>query len=146
MSINKKALAGLLIAIILSMNTGCVGSSGEAPINWLNYNEGLSQAKTENKPILINFESAWCGACRKLDRGTFQDEQVFEESTGFVCIKVDIGKRGGLTRKYRIMATPTTIFLDSQGKEVDRIIGYADRDNFLQIMELVLSREEILGG
>lgn len=146
MSISKKELAGLIVAIILSINVGCVGSSGEALINWVDYDRGISQAELENKPALINFYSAWCGACRKLDRGVFQDEQIYEKSKEFVCIKVNTGERGDLTRKYRIWGTPTTIFLDSQGKEVDRIVGAVNINNFMQYVDEILAREKALRG
>jgi len=146
---NKKVFTGIVLTaltLIIGLNIGCMASSEESPINWMDYERGMTQAKKEGKPTIINFYGKWCPPCRQFDRETFQDKEVYENSKNFVCVKVDAGKRGDLSGKYRAFYTPTIIFINSQGREVDRIVGYVNANSFLGHMEDVLAIEKLTKG
>jgi len=117
-----------------SNQCGTVTARGKITyIKWIDdWNKALSIAQTENKPIMINFYTDVCPACRALDRNTFADRDVAAFlCTNFVTVKSNAGK-AGLHASYGISGVPTTVITRPDGTEIGRIIGYYDPDQFLE--------------
>lgn len=104
---------------------------------WLtNYDEAVSQAKAQNKPILVDFTgSDWCGWCIKLDKEIFSKAE-FESwaAKKVVLLKLDFPRKAGqsaaekaanakLSEKYGVQGFPTILVIDATGKELGRT-GY----------------------
>ncbi len=66
---------------------------------------------------------------------TFEDSRVVDALASFVPVWVDGDAHGDVMRNLRIRGYPTTIFLDSDGREIDRIVGAVDADDFLRRLE-----------
>lgn len=68
---------------------GMVSNSATA-VPWLHdYDEALARAKTENKPVFINFTGANCTNCRWMEANMFPDPQVLELLTSkFVSVEL----------------------------------------------------------
>ena len=103
------------------------------------YDEGMAKASSENKTILIDFYADWCYYCKEMDEETYSDTEVIEKSRSFICIKVDGDDNAELLEYYNVEAYPTTVFLYPNGTEIDRIVGYVDKDVFLDKMNEVLA-------
>ncbi|GEM_PF-4222537 len=101
-------------------------------IVWINdWDKALSAAQNENKPIMINFYTDVCPACRALDKNTFSDEEVAASiCRDFVTVKSNAGK-SRLQANYGISSVPTTVFAWSDGKEMGRIVGAYPPEAFL---------------
>ncbi len=108
------------------------GSDSCKEIVWISdWNKAISTAQNENKPILINFYTDVCPACRALEKNTFSDEEVISSlCKNFVTVKSNAGK-SGLHANYGISGVPTTIFAWSDGEEMGRIIGAYPPESFL---------------
>jgi len=50
--------------------------------------EGLAEARNEQKPVLIDLWATWCKNCLAMDKTTFEDETVKQALSGYVKIKV----------------------------------------------------------
>lgn len=48
---------------------------------------GLEQARTENKPVFIDFWATWCKNCLTMNKTTFKDPDVAEALSGYVKVK-----------------------------------------------------------
>ena len=62
----------------------------------------------------------------------------------FVNIKIDMEKGEGinLARQFKIQGYPTFIILNSNGKEIGRIVGGAEIKQFIQKVEGVLGKKK----
>lgn len=102
----------------------------------LSYDEALSKANAEQKLVLVDLYTDWCGWCKKMDRETFSDPRVGKATRGMVPIRVNAEKGGeDVARRYRVDGFPVVIFLDGKGREVQRIRGFVDADEMLKVVE-----------
>jgi thioredoxin 1 len=102
------------------------------------YASAQAQAKAKEKMVMIDFKAEWCGPCKVLDRTTWKDEKVIESvKEKAIAIKIDVDQHRDLAAHFAIRSIPTIIFLDSDGNEVKRFIGYRDADRFLEEFESV---------
>jgi thioredoxin-related protein len=125
-------------------------AANKAEVEWLGYDEGLAKAAKEEKPIMINFYTTWCGYCKKMDRSTFKDPKVvnFLEDN-FVTIRINAestkmvshdGERISLrrlARLYGVRGYPTFWFLDSKGEKIGPAPGYKTSEAFLPLLRYV---------
>lgn len=98
------------------------------------FEAALKKAKATNKPVMIDFNTKWCGWCKELDRTTYTAREVVEESQRFVNVKVDGDERSDLAARYRVKGYPAIIWTDSTGNQVDSFDGYAPAEAFVQAM------------
>jgi len=106
------------------------------PIAWeTDLDAGLQRAKTEGKPLMVDFYADWCVFCHRLDDETYSDAEVQREAARFVCVKVDTEARSDLKTKYGIQGLPTVVLLASDGHEVHRIKGYLPPGEFIREIE-----------
>ena len=88
----------------------------------------LALAKTEGRPVIIDFWADWCTACKELDKIAWADPGVRVEASRFVALKLD-GTDGSdafqkASEKYGIVGMPTVVFIDAHGREVpERVTG-----------------------
>ena len=108
---------------------------------WLtDYEQGLAAARLAGKPVLIDFTATWCGPCQMLDKETWPHPAIEKLSAGFVRIKVDVDDHGDLARQYQVTAIPLVVFLDAQGQETQRSVGYRGPEEMAKLMTDVLER------
>ena len=143
-------LLAICIAAIIPGISGCSNSDeGKSnvtgPLNWLaDQDNALELAQSQNKPILINFYTDACPACRLMDQTTFTDTELISFlNSNFVNLKSNAGKTA-LYQRYGIRAVPTFIFSTpdgySQNYEILRHVGYRDADQFYVLAQAVLEK------
>ena len=144
---NKKYVAIVLCAALLAVGGMlytliAMSAETESKVNWLyDYDQALARARDENKPILVDFYTDWCGWCKRLDAETYGNETVaalLNES--FICLKVDAEEHVDLVEEYDVFGYPTVLFLSPDGEEIGRIAGYEPPDKFLQDAENLLTQ------
>ncbi|HIE52550.1 MAG TPA: tetratricopeptide repeat protein [Armatimonadetes bacterium] len=127
----------LVLAGGLGVSTISLAGEGKEPhITWVSsLPAALQQAQREQKLVLVDVYTDWCGPCKLLDQRTFTDETVIKLSQQFVCLKVNGDQEREFVRQYRIRAYPTTLFLTGQGEVVHRAVGYRPPKSFLAVMK-----------
>lgn len=95
---------------------------------YTNYEQALSAARSQNKPLVLFFTgSDWCGWCKKIDQEIFQTSDFSNEiGNNFIFVEVDFpmnkqlpaneqSQNGMLKQQFNVTGYPTIIVLDSNG-------------------------------
>lgn len=72
-------------------------------------------------PTVIDFYATWCGPCKAIAPVFQVLKGEYGEKINFVSVDVDADNE--TARRYGIEAMPTFVILDSEGKEIRRIVG-----------------------
>ena len=82
----------------------------------------LTQAKVENKRVLLMFGANWCGWCHRLHRLFESDAKIAAKlKQGFVVVLIDVNKDHNAETNQRLgnptqFGLPVLVVLDSGGK------------------------------
>jgi len=113
-------------------------------IAWMtSYEDARALADRENRPLLVDFGASWCGACQELDRNTFSDPRVVEEGQRFVPVRIDLSPGqdveagNALLAQYNQHGLPLVVMHNSGGDEGDRVTGYIEPEEMLEIMRAI---------
>ena len=134
--IGLAAILGLFLVLGLalsSFNGDEINTDNKSSIQWgTDYNKAVQEAKNTNKNIFIDFYAGWCAYCIEMDEVTYASPQVKEKLTqNYVLLKVDVDKNPEISQKYQAYSLPTIVILDSNGNEINRIIGYQSPEQLL---------------
>jgi thiol:disulfide interchange protein DsbD len=110
-------------------------------VEWRQYSEEAI-SNISSRGVVIDFYADWCIPCKELDALTFTDPKVIELSKEFDTYKADLTKSlspevEALREKYKIIGVPTVLILNSSGKEMNRITGFVNAEEFYKILSEV---------
>ncbi|MCB1050977.1 MAG: thioredoxin fold domain-containing protein [Acidobacteria bacterium] len=100
----------------------------------ISVNQALKQAQSNQKYVLVDVYTTWCGPCKQLDKVTWPNERVQAfVSEKMIAVKVDAEKGDGpeFAKKYQVQGYPTLLILNSKGEVVDRYLGFVPPAQFL---------------
>lgn len=81
---------------------------------------------------VLDFWAEWCGPCKFMEPIIEELEREFHDKITFEKINVDENQE--LASKHGVMSIPTYIF-EKDGKELERIIGATQKENFLKVLK-----------
>lgn len=134
---NLKSIFTLFTCLILSCPILVSAQEGQAFKG--SYEECLTQAKKENKLILIDLYFAGCMPCAEMDKQTFPDPAVVHElQSNYILFKTDVlkemdGKK--LARKYGAPGFPTYVIVNGDGKTLLMESGFFATNNFVPLLQ-----------
>ncbi|MBB6502891.1 thioredoxin family protein [Pedobacter cryoconitis] len=129
------------------------GTHFEHGLTWVQVKE---KAKKENKYLLVDCFTTWCGPCKYMSNTIFpQDKMGDFFNKNFVNVKVQFDKTTGdseevkgwykdadsIGKAYGIKAYPTFLIFSPNGDLVHRIVGGGDVDGFIAKAEKALHPE-----
>lgn len=119
-------------------------------LKWLSLEEAVKIAEKENKTILIDFYTDWCGWCKKMDKETYSDKGIIKIlNANFVVVKINPEKQGTVKLKsgemsYRELANevgvrgyPATVFFTPDFKFIELVSGYFDPENMKTVLNFM---------
>lgn len=134
----------ILLSILSLISFGVSAQKGGVKWETGTFTEAVEKAKKSSKPIFLDCYTSWCGPCKHMANNVFTLAEAgkFFNST-FVNIKIDMEKGEGvqLKDKFAVKAFPTFLILDSDGKEIGRIVGGGELDAFIAKVKNAMSAE-----
>jgi len=119
-----------------------LGAAAFAAVDWQHdYDTALAKAKKDNKLVMVDLYTDWCGWCKKLDKDTYGDKDVEAKLTkGFVAVKLNPEKsaeNAKLSQRFGTRGYPHIVFVNTDGKMVSEIGGYLPPKDFLKELESI---------
>lgn len=123
-----------------------ISCSNNEKINWENdFDKAIERSKSENKIIIMELYTDWCGICKEMDKTTFADKNVIDKINNFVALKFNPEKAFNgkdIQKKYNILGYPTMLFINSDGFVVKKLVGYIDNNELINEMSSIAEREK----
>jgi thioredoxin-like negative regulator of GroEL len=124
--------------IVLAVLAGTT-SAQEVPWRY-DYNAARREAQEKNLPLVLDFGTANCFWCKKLDDTTFRDPTVASTLIQkFIPLKIDAAKHTALVEALRIQSYPTIVLAGPDGKILGTLEGYMDAARFQDHLQRALA-------
>lgn len=135
-----KPLVALSTAVLLSVGAW---ASSDLIFAKADFPAALGAMAAEGKPLVLYVAHSTCPYCKRLDREVMPavvntqayqqaislQKLVWDDTTPVRWRNNEMISPDDLVARYRVIATPTILFLNAQGEEVaKRIEGYRDAD------------------
>ncbi|MBW0146559.1 protein-disulfide reductase DsbD [Marinobacter arenosus] len=98
----------------------------------------LDQARTQNRPVVLDFYADWCISCKVMERNVFSDPQVIQALAPYTLLQIDVTDntpaQQALLDELGLFGPPAILFYGRDGQEMtgQRVLGEMDRDDFLR--------------
>lgn len=127
--------------LVLLVGVGLARGQEPAPLAWLRLDHALEQAKSQNRPILVYVQAAWCGPCRRMEQDVFPAMHPLLERLIRTRIDYDdherllhVGQQAlspfDWARHFGVDATPGFVLLAPDGMLIAQSTGYLDPKAF----------------
>jgi thiol-disulfide isomerase/thioredoxin len=137
----------LAIGVLCKQNTIAQGIIFQE----LTLKEAMAKAADPASPklIFVDCYTSWCGPCIEMAKQEFPKKisgDFFNPK--FVSVKFDIEKGEGIDigKKYDVKMFPTFLILNAQGEEINRVVGKAVAEEFIEKVKLALNPNNSLAG
>lgn len=101
------------------------------------------------KLIFVDCYTSWCGPCIEMAKQEFPKKVSGDFfNPKFVSVKFDIEKGEGIEigKKYDVKMFPTFLILNAQGEEINRVVGKAVAEEFIEKVKVALNPNNSLAG
>lgn len=131
----KKIFFVALILAILAIGVSA-NFAADSLNNATDLNKAIDDAKSQNKNVMLIFSQDDCYYCDLLKKDTLSNGDVISKlNEGYVTVIVDVNQQPQLAAKYKVFGTPVIVFMDSNQKDIGRIEGYVDANEFLDYIK-----------
>jgi len=130
MGILKKALMYFLILTAVFINTDCSGQRSKA-----GKNANLNSGGRKYKVTFIELGSVRCIPCQQMQPVMKSIEEKYGKDVNVVFHDVWTEAGAPYAKQYGIEAIPTQVFLDKDGKEFFRHVGYFPEEELVKVLQ-----------
>ncbi len=142
--------------------------STEAGLNWYKVEDLEKMSNIEDRTVLVDLYTDWCGWCKKMDKNTFTDPEVVKFlNENFVLVKFNAEQKETINFKGEVyetiprgrkptnklaikflngrMSYPSFVYLD--GANLDKIkisVGYKKPKQLITELQKLLADNEVI--
>lgn len=122
----------------------------ENQITWMSLSDGMKQAQSSDKIVLISVMAENCPYCRKMETKVYAKEEIQEGiQEYFLPVVIDVnndeeflfeGKptsTNELLNNWNVMGTPTTLFVDDDLNIIAFQPGFLDAEMYNKLLHFV---------
>lgn len=105
----------------------------------------FAKAKKENKNLLLLFTQKYCPPCRLVKETSLVSDEFKNFSKDFILLQLDgdMDSGDGFVKKHHLLYTPTFVFFNSDGQEIDRHIDFVSPEGFKQWWNDIKSKSPV---
>lgn len=133
---------GIGVVLMVVGLYGCVSwtLAPRGDLKWMTDEvQALAKAKSEGKPLLIDFGADWCLPCKQMELKTFPNEAVRRELSRFVLLRVDCSEETeqntALQNKYQSQTLPSVLVFDRGGNRTAWFHEYTPPEALLSALQ-----------
>lgn len=127
---NKKQLfiriTSIILFIVILSSCGSKKVTGNDVSNATGTELSAENENRDGIPTVIDFYATWCVPCKQIS--PIFDELALEYKDQLNFLRVDVDQQPEIAQEYDVKSMPTFVFLDADGKEIDRIVGSFPED------------------
>jgi len=150
--ISKGILSLLAFLFLLAPN-----ADAQRKIQWKTWDQVQKLQKQEAKKIFVDIHTEWCGWCKKMDKATFQKDEIAKfVNENYYAVKFDAEDKSDIQFNGRVykyvksgksgynelaveltrgkLSFPTIVFIDEELNIIQPIPGFQDVKTFDMIM------------
>lgn len=109
------------------------------------FNKRVEASRELRRPIMLDFYADWCESCVSMEKNVFSNHEVMDMLSPFTKLRINLTANTStdemLMKHFNVIAPPTVLFFDNQGKEVNskRIVGEVDADEFIRRIDTFMT-------
>ena len=149
----QKTATMMTIALILAMYSSASFAQSNP------FNDALKNAKDDNKRVIVDIYTDWCGWCKKMDADSYGNKdikKIVEENFVFVKLNAEGNNKIKYNGKdmtetdlavlFQATGYPTTVFLEPDGKIIEykydkvtmnNLPGYFKASDYKKILKFI---------
>ena len=118
-------------------------------ITWTDLETAMKRAQEEKKPIFVDVYADWCGWCKRMDKVTFENEDVAAYvNENYIAVKLDAESNKqvsfkGETYTYRqlvkqtfgVRGLPTIMLISPDGETIQARSGFKKPNAFTRMLK-----------
>ncbi len=144
----NKVLIAVCLAAAFTLALMTTADANPVGVEWKSISQALEDAPKQNKLILLDVYTDWCGWCKRMDRDTYADSTVAAYlGSRYISSKMNPEKAGSLTyagteltngqfgQALGIKSYPATAFFNDKGELLTIVPGYIGAKEFLVILK-----------
>lgn len=143
----------LIFILTLFCSFSCLAQNDK--LVWHDWNTGYEKAIKENKIVLVDAYTEWCGWCKKMDRDTYANPEVIKKiNQHFIAIKFNpeipfagykiAGQTFDNKQLYNMLSQgnstgfPTTYYITPAKNALSIDVGYKGPEDFMKVLDAAI--------
>jgi thiol:disulfide interchange protein DsbD len=109
------------------------------------FDKSRNASAQSHRPIMLDFYADWCESCVSMEKKVFNNKAVVNALSPFTILRIDLTANTSIDemmmKYFNVIAPPTVLFFDEQGKEVNskRIVGEVDANEFIERIDTFIT-------
>lgn len=130
-----------ICALVLTLAIAGVGQSEKGSrLNWQAWSDQVfTQARTEQRFVLLDLEAVWCHWCHVMDATTYSNPAVIKIlQSKYIVVKADQDSRPDLSNRYEDYGWPATVVFNADGQEIVKRRGYLPPEEMTSMLRAII--------